>query len=110
MLGLSVWMVYVTCRNEREALRIGRTCVKEKLAACANILPRIRSFYLWKGKYYDQRESLLLLKTIPRRYKKLEKRIRQLHTYTVPGIVAYPSKAGFAPYVDWVMRETRARR
>lgn len=100
-------MIYVTTASALEARKIARRVVAEKLAACANILPGMASVYRWKGKMEDGRECVLILKTRKTLYRKLERRVKELHGYDVPCIVALPVVAGYAPYLDWIDKETR---
>ena len=83
-------VVFVTACSRQEADKIATALVKEKLAACVNILPGIISRYWWKGRIEKAKELLLVIKTPPSRYKALEKRVRALHSYTVPEILALP--------------------
>lgn len=99
--------VYVTFANQREADRIARVVVDKRLAACANAWP-IWSRYWWKGKVVQDREVAALFKTTNGRYAALERKIRQLHSYRVPCIVAWPIKQGFEPYQRWVKASVHA--
>src|SRR5262249_60093966 len=89
--------------------RIARTVVSEGLAAGVNIVPGLRSIYTWQGRIEDTRELLLLVKTRGDRVGALEARIRALHPYTVPSVVALPVIAGSAPYLEWVFESVRTR-
>ncbi len=100
-------IVLVTAGSEEEAAKIGRTLVEDKLAACANIIPRIRSIYSWKGEIYDEQESLMLIKTQTPLFAALKSRIRELHGYEVPEIIAFPIAQGLQEYLEWVVAETR---
>lgn len=100
-------IVLVTVGNEEEAAKIGRTLVEEKLAACANMVPRIRSIYSWKGSIYDEQESLLFIKTRTSLFPALRNRIRELHSYEVPEIISFPIAHGLPEYLDWVVGETK---
>ena len=99
--------VFVTTANEEEAVRIAKILVIERLAACANMVPGVRSIYRWKGEIWDTEERLLILKTRATLFPALEKRIRALHSYEVPEIVAIPIVAGSAPYLEWVLECTQ---
>lgn len=103
MADSSVNIVYTTVASEEEAVLIARTVVEEKLAACANIIPTIRSIYRWQGKVEDETESLILIKTRSESIEALIVRIKELHTYDVPDIVAIPIDRGYRPYLDWVL-------
>ena len=102
-------LVLVTAGSEEEAAKIGRTLVEEKLAACANLVPRIRSIYRWKGDIHDEQETLVLIKTRTSIFPALRNRIRELHSYEVPEIVALPISQGLQEYLDWVVAETEER-
>ncbi|HAA04552.1 MAG TPA: hypothetical protein DCZ69_15800 [Syntrophobacteraceae bacterium] len=98
--------VFVTTAHEEEALRIGNCIVAERLAACANIIAGVRSIYRWKGQIWDSEERLMIIKTRSELFPALEKRIRQLHSYEVPEIVAYPIALGNSDYLQWVLDST----
>jgi periplasmic divalent cation tolerance protein len=104
--GQSV-VVFVTASSEEEALRIGRTLVEEGLAACANLLPGIRSIFSWEGKVSEEREVLMLLKTRRDLFRPLAARVKALHTYSVPEIIALPIQEGSAEYLGWICEVTR---
>lgn len=96
-------VVLVTCGNAREAGRIARALVRERLAACVNI-PKasVQSVYRWKGKVEQAKEVLLIVKTSARQFPSLERRVRQLHSYQTPEIVAVPIAAGSQAYLNWL--------
>jgi periplasmic divalent cation tolerance protein len=95
-------IIYVTAANKKEAELISRTLVREKLAACVSILPALSSRYHWKGKIEQSKEILLMIKTSPVRYSMVEKRIRALHSYSVPEILAIPVVEGNPTYLKWI--------
>jgi len=99
--------VYVTCASRSQATDIGRTLVEERLAACANVLPGMASHYVWQGVLQRDREYALLLKTRAALFADLEVRVRELHSYDVPCIVAWPLAAVSEPYARWVAEQTR---
>jgi periplasmic divalent cation tolerance protein len=99
-------IVLITAGTEDEAAKIGMTLVEERLAACANMVPRIRSIYRWKGKIYDEQEFLLIVKTRTSLFQALEKRVRELHSYEVPEIISFPVARGLEQYLEWVNTET----
>jgi periplasmic divalent cation tolerance protein len=101
-LGSDKIVVLVTCGKRAEAERLARALVKERLAACVNILSGVRSVYRWKGKMESAREHLLLIKSSKRKFSKLSQRIRQLHSYAVPEIIALPIAAGSPEYMRWL--------
>jgi periplasmic divalent cation tolerance protein len=106
---MKFFSVYVTAANEAEAERIGRRAVEEGLAACANIIPRIRSIYRWEDRLHRDSEAAAILKTTAGRLRALMARIRALHSYQVPCIVAWPISAGHRPYLEWVAAECAGR-
>ncbi len=93
----------VTCENRRQAGRIARALVEERLAACVNVLEtNVRSIYRWQGKVERARETLLIIKTAKSTFSRLERRVRQLHSYDAPEIIALPVVAGSRPYLAWM--------
>ena len=101
-------VVLCTCPDESVADRIARELVGARLAACVNRLPGVRSIYRWKGAVQDEPEVLLAIKTVRSRYEELEMRLKALHPYEVPEIIAVPVLAGAAPYLAWLAEETRS--
>jgi len=101
-----VLIVLVMASSRKEAIRIAQAVVKEKLAACVNILSPVTSIFRWKGKVQRSRETLLIVKTTERRYPGLERLIRSLHSYEVPEIVALRIGRGLSQYTAWVEQET----
>ncbi|MGE3477422.1 MAG: divalent-cation tolerance protein CutA [Rhodospirillaceae bacterium] len=95
-------MVYVTAASKDEALRIGRTLVNERLAACANILDGVHSIYRWQGAVEEAQEVVLILKTRTPLARKAIARVAALHSYDVPCAVAYDMSNGLAAYLDWI--------
>ncbi len=99
-------VVLVTAPSADKAAALGRALVEERLAACANVVPAIRSIYWWEGKVQDEPEALLVLKTTRARFETLRERALALHPYEVPEVVALPVQAGSAAYLEWIARET----
>ncbi|MEJ5300629.1 MAG: divalent-cation tolerance protein CutA [Thermodesulforhabdaceae bacterium] len=99
-------IVLVTVGKADEAVTIARTIVEEKLAACVNIVPTIRSIYFWKGEVCDDQESLLIIKTRAGLFDRLKAKIVELHSYEVPEIIAVRLHAGHEPYLSWVLENT----
>lgn len=95
-------VVLVTTATTEEAETIAKAVVGERLAACANLVPGIRSIFFWEGRLQDESETLLILKSREDRFPELEARVRSLHSYTVPEIVALPLATGYRPYLDWL--------
>ena len=99
-------VVMVTAGNGDEALTIARTLVEEKLTACVQIIPRIRSIYRWKGEICDEEEHLLIMKTRSELFPLLQDRIRELHSYEVPEIISLPVADGLPEYLGWLIDNT----
>ena len=99
-------VVFCSCPDEAVASRIAAALVLEKLAACVNRTAAMRSTYSWQGTVCDSPEVLLSIKTQAGRYPQLEARIRALHPYELPEIMAVPVVAGSTGYLDWVSRES----
>jgi len=95
-------VVFVTCGSEEEALKIARSLVEERLAACVNILSPVRSLYRWEEKIWDEKEWLLIIKTQKRRFEDLEKKVKSLHSYSVPEIIRLPIVEGNPAYLKWL--------
>lgn len=95
-------VVYVTCADAKSAEKIAAALVKEKLAACANIVPDIRSVYEWQGKIENDPEQLLVIKTRLALMDKLTERVKELHDYDVPEVIAMPIISGSSDYLDWI--------
>jgi periplasmic divalent cation tolerance protein len=85
---------------------IAKALVEEQLAACVNILSPMRSVYRWEGKVTDDREWLLLIKTRAERFAAVEIRVKALHSYQVPEVIALPIMAGTEAYLRWLREET----
>ena len=100
-------VVLITAPSLREARTIGRRLVEEKLAACANIIPQVASVFFWQGKTRRERESLMVLKTQQACFDRLVKRVKSLHTYSVPEIIALPIVRGSKDYLRWIRQSTR---
>ena len=98
-------VMLTTTPTREEAARIARLLTDEKLAACVQLLS-IESFYLWDGKTQNEPETLLLIKTRTALFEQAIARIKAVHSYTVPQIVALPFSAGFAGYLNWISEVT----
>ena len=101
-------MVFVTAASLEQAEQIGHALVGERLAACANIVSPIRSIYRWKDEIQNDTEHLMIIKTRANLLTKLVTRVKALHSYEVPEVIAIPIVAGAKPYLDWVFETTVA--
>lgn len=98
--------VTITAPDAGIAHKIALTLVKERLAACASIVPEIRSVYRWQGKIEDQEEALITAKTRAELFSALEQRVKQIHPYDEPEIVACSISDGSRTYLEWVTENT----
>jgi len=105
--GGAVQMVYVTVSNRDEALTIAKSVVGERLAACANILDRVTSIYWWEDTLQEDTESVLILKTRRAWVDTLTTRIKALHSYDCPCVVALNIEDGNPDYLNWIINETQ---
>jgi periplasmic divalent cation tolerance protein len=94
-------MLLTTAPSREEAAKIAKLLIDEKLAACVQLLP-IESFYVWNGKTQNEAETLLLVKTRSALFDAAIAKIKAVHSYSVPEIVALPFTAGFAGYFHWI--------
>jgi uncharacterized protein involved in tolerance to divalent cations len=99
-------VVFVTTPAGETAESIAEHLVKERLVACCNLLPGVRSIYHWKGEVCRDDEVLLVMKTRRDLFEKLRARVVELHSYDVPEVIALPIVAGHQPYLDWLYEET----
>jgi periplasmic divalent cation tolerance protein len=104
---MTVMFVYATASDAAEAKRIARSVVEERLAACANVMERVSSVYWWQGEVQEAGEAALILKTTAERVEALIARIKALHSYDCPAVVALPVATGLPGFLDWVGKETR---
>lgn len=98
-------LVYITTPDPESAKRIAGVLLAEKLAACANIIPAVESFFYWKDELRQCSESILFLKTHKDCFDRLAQRVRELHEYELPCIVALPLAAGLPGFLHWVVGE-----
>jgi len=99
-------LVFITVSSEKEGEKIASALVKERLAACVNLIGGMKSTFRWKGQVSSEQEVLLTAKTKDKLFQKLKKRVLELHSYEVPEILALPVLAGFEKYLDWIGKET----
>jgi periplasmic divalent cation tolerance protein len=101
-------MVYTTLPDKTITQKIAKTLVNENLVACVNFFP-VESVYRWKNKLTEDIEYALIMKTRESLYKKVEKRLKELHPYEIPAIVSYEIKEGLSDYLSWIKEETKER-
>lgn len=98
--AMEIRLLYVPCSGEDEAVKLARAAMKNKLAACANLLP-IRSIYPWKGEVQDEQETVLLIKTLPYKLNDLKDFIAREHSYEVPCILELTAEANLS-FQQWM--------
>ncbi len=103
----AVAVVFITAPDLETGARLARSLVEERLAACANLVPGVRSIYRWEGRVQDDAEVLLVVKTGAERVDALAARVSELHPYDVPEVVALRVAGGSRAYLEWVRQESR---
>ena len=101
---MKYYVVLVTTPNRKTSEKLSKGILQNKLAACVNTLPGVRSRYRWKGKIETAREELLLIKTVQKRLPRLIQWVRKNHPYTVCETVALPIAAGNKAYLQWITK------
>ncbi|NOZ58493.1 MAG: divalent-cation tolerance protein CutA [Euryarchaeota archaeon] len=100
-------VIYITAKDAEEARSIARKLVEERLAACANIIEKVTSFYWWRGRIEEDEEALIILKTLRKKVPAVVERVKQLHSYQVPEVIALEVVEGSPEYLRWLEEETR---
>jgi len=95
-------IIFITASNKKEAQKIAAGLIKQKLAACVNIVDKVDSLFSWEGKTQKAKESLLIIKSRKEKMPKVIKLVKSLHSYTVPEIIPLPIIAGDKPYLRWI--------
>ncbi|HXX58080.1 MAG TPA: divalent-cation tolerance protein CutA [Thermodesulfovibrionales bacterium] len=99
-------VVFITTSDEEEAAKIAHALVEARLAGCANIVGGLRSVYRWEGRIEDEAEVLIVVKTRLSLFEGLSRKVRELHSYKVPEIIAVPVVKGSADYLKWLKEVT----
>ncbi len=102
-------VIFITTSSLEEAEKIGKKLVEEKLVACVNIIPRVKSIFTWQEKICEEGESLLIIKTKEVLFDDILKKVKTLHSYTVPEVIALPIIKGLEDYLKWVREVTIAK-
>lgn len=105
---MSQCLVYITASGPEEARRIGRALVAARLAACANVHSGVASIYWWEGEVQEEAEAVLIAKTRDSLVEPLTDKVRELHSYECPCVVALPVAGGNPSFLDWIDAETRS--
>ncbi|MFQ5649154.1 MAG: divalent-cation tolerance protein CutA [bacterium] len=101
-------IIFVTAGSHEEAQNIANELVERRLAACVNIVDAVNSVFNWQGKVCQEDETLMMIKSVRSHLTDLITRIKALHSYEVPEIIAIPIIAGSQDYLDWIQQETRS--
>lgn len=107
MARMAALLVHCTCPDAASAQRIAHALVDERLAACVQIVPGLVSVYRWQGEVRRDDEQLLLIKTSRERWPALAARVRELHPYETPELLAFDAADGSADYLAWLAAQTR---
>lgn len=103
----SAVVCFITTSSAAESRKIARTLVEEKIAACVSVVPGVTSRYRWKGRVETAREQLLIVKTLSAKVPALVRRVKSLHAYAVPEVIALPIRAGNRGYMRWLEESLR---
>jgi periplasmic divalent cation tolerance protein len=95
-------IVLITTPSKNEAEKIAKTLLEERLIACANIISPVQSLFWWQGKVNEAQEHIILMKTRKDLFSKLSERVKALHSYQVPEIIAIPIMEGSKDYLKWL--------
>jgi periplasmic divalent cation tolerance protein len=104
----TVMVVLMTAPDEATGTDLAARLVEERLAACVNVVPGVRSVFRWDGKVQDELEVMLVGKTVESSVDALRARVLELHPYDVPELLVFPVARGHGPYLDWVREEVRS--
>ncbi len=100
-------LVFITAGSEGEATKVATELVAQQLVACVNILPGVRSIFQWEGKVTEERECLLIAKTVRDAFEPVARVVKSLHSYSVPEVIAVPIEHGLPEYLNWVRDVTK---
>ncbi len=98
-------VIYITAKDADEARRIARKLVEERLAACANIIEKVSSIYWWRGEIVEDEEAFIIVKTLKEKVSAIVKRVKEIHSYQVPEIIALEITEGSEDYLRWLREE-----
>lgn len=102
-------IVFITGSTFNGAKKIARALVQKKLAACCNIIKGITSIYAWEDKVEETQECMIIVKTRTKLFSKLEGVVKEMHSYTLPEIIAVPITQGLEDYLSWINESTRLK-
>jgi periplasmic divalent cation tolerance protein len=102
-------VIFITVGGGDDAAKLAKTLVEEELAACVNIIPSVRSVFRWQGKIDESNEALLIVKSIQTKLDDIVKRVKELHSYSNPEVIAFNIVGGSGDYLDWVASSVKQR-
>jgi periplasmic divalent cation tolerance protein len=100
-------IIYITTKDKAEAEKIGKALVESKLAACVNIIDGMTAIYRWEGKIQEANEAILIAKTKETLVPELTEKVKSIHSYSCPCIIALPILGGSDEYLEWISSETK---
>jgi len=103
-------IIYITCESLKQAKGIGKNLLKKRLCTCVNIFENMTSISWWppkKGKLCEGKEVVLIVKTLEKKFKEIEKTVTKIHSYKIPCIFSIKVDKVNKPYFNWLMREIR---
>lgn len=95
-------IIYSACPSQQIAMDLASTLVEKKLVACVNIIPAVKSVYIWQGQTKNHEEALLIMKTQRDRFNAISEYINKEHPYELPEVVAVSISDGSPPYLSWI--------
>ncbi|MCI2414891.1 MAG: divalent-cation tolerance protein CutA [Candidatus Aramenus sp.] len=104
---MSAVIVLSTVPEMGTGKKIAKALVDERLAACVNLIPYVKSFYVWEGKTVEDDEGLLIIKTDKESLEKVIKRVKELHPYTIPEVISIDISWGLPEYLNWIVESVR---
>jgi periplasmic divalent cation tolerance protein len=99
-------LLYITAPNREEAISVARDLVNSRAVACANIIEHATALYWWQGRVEQESEVLIVAKTMAGHVEKVTARVKAMHEYDVPCVVAVPITGGNPDYLAWIEKET----
>ena len=99
-------VVHVTAKDPAEAEKIAQGLLNKKLVACVNVIAGVKSLFWWEGKIDQSQETLLVIKSQKKHFKKIVQEVKALHSYSVPEVIALPIDAGNPDYLKWIKEST----
>ena len=98
-------LIYITAEHKEEARAIGKVLVEERLVACVNIIDGMEAMFWWEGKAQSESETVLIAKTTADAVEKLTDRVKEVHSYDCPAVVAIPVENGNPEFLSWISEE-----